>query len=110
MSFTKQFPHESSEARPILQTLGVIYAIQWALRPCDTVIRECILPARPSPFSSRQIECHVYITRYLDNAMQVNLGTRYSVYDVAQANLRRCEPNLLAWCPNKKLHAAETDY
>jgi hypothetical protein len=48
------------------------------------------MPARPSPFSSRQVACHVYLTRYLGNAMNaaqfLNLGVG-SVYDVAQTNL-----------------------
>jgi hypothetical protein len=33
----------ASEACPILQTLGVIYSIEWALRHCETVIGECIV-------------------------------------------------------------------
>jgi hypothetical protein len=57
----KHFPRKSSEARPILQTLGVIYSIEWTLRHCDTVIGECVMSARPSPFSSMQIAHMLHI-------------------------------------------------
>jgi hypothetical protein len=92
----KHFPRESTEACPILQTLGVIYSIEWALRHCDTVIGECIVSARPSPFSS---------ARYLGNAIQrrFSISAPGSVYDA------RCEPNLPTVL-NMKLPAAETDY
>jgi hypothetical protein len=76
---------------PLLQTLGVIYSIEWALRHCDTVIGECIMSARPSPFSSWQI-AHIFHVAY---ASRATLATQCS----ATSQLS-----------NMKLPAAETDY
>jgi hypothetical protein len=70
----KHFPRESSEARPILQTLGVIYSIEWALRHCDTIIGECIVPA----FSSLQIAhmLHVAYTSCATLATQCSTASQ----------------------------------
>jgi hypothetical protein len=74
----------------------------------------CRLDLHGAPFSSRQIAGHIYLTRYLGNAMQCpfSISALGSVYDVAQTNLKRCEPNLPVWCTlsNMKFPAAETDY
>jgi hypothetical protein len=106
----KHFPRESSEARTILQTL-VIYSIEWALRHCDTVIGECIVPAQPSPSSSWQIAhtLHVAYTSRATLATQSSVQRRYSISALGRIYNARCEPNLPT-LSNMKLPAAETDY
>jgi hypothetical protein len=50
-----------------------------SLRHCDLVIGECTVPARPSPFSSRQISWHVHLNalpRQCNGALLLNLGAR----------------------------------
>jgi hypothetical protein len=50
----------------------------------------------PSPFWTQQISWHVCLTRYLGNAMQCpfSISALGTVYDAAQNNLWRCEPNI----------------
>jgi hypothetical protein len=76
----------------ILQTLSVIYAIYWALRHSDTVIGEWIVPTRPSPFSNCMSRIPHALPRQR-NAAPFSISALGSVYDVAQTNLWRCEPN-----------------
>jgi hypothetical protein len=68
---------------------------------CDTVIGECTVPARPSPFSSRQISWHAF-TRYQGNAMErpFSISALGSVYDVAQTiHSAVNQSQLVARCP-----------
>jgi hypothetical protein len=70
----KQFPRESSKARPILQTLGVIHAIQWALCHCDPVKSESALLS-VSKTSRLGRHSQGVVMERSGNAL-LNLGTR----------------------------------
>jgi hypothetical protein len=79
----------------VVYTMRLVTGSQSKNVSCSTVIGECIVSARPSPFSSLQIAhmLHIayraYITRYLGNAMQrrFSISAPGSVYDA------RCEPD-----------------
>jgi hypothetical protein len=87
----KQFHREYSEARPILQTLGIIYVIYRALR-LVTQSSESAQYSAGSTFTffkPANFMAPYAFTRYQGNAMEhpFSISALGSVYDVAQKNI-----------------------